>query len=435
MNAQNIYAKAKAAPDGFVIIVNKAQRINELNWEQLNGLYEDFYIDWEKLDGSIHDVIPVLPLLDKTDLQKLYLFLFDQKNDEAIGVLTQIAENEEAAFKRTADTVGAVSVIRKQSFDDFRIRFPELSEKIKTLNLRRYSLTVKDSGYSKNQSLVTEYEVEKEKDLLSDSRFEVMQTVKAIKNGKTLIYFTQIKSGLNLTFEYLIQPTRSSGKSGGISGIIVNTFFVLALTLFISLPLGVGAAVYLTQFARKKKLISVIRFGIETLAGIPSIIFGLFGSVLFVNFLGLGFGLLSGALTLSLMILPTIIRTSEEAILAVPHSLIESSVGLGATRIETIRFIILPAAVPGIITGMVLGMGRAMGETAALLFTMGSDYKLVTSLFSSARSLSTHIYLLFAEGIDINKSFASATVLILFILIFNFVSKKLIAKMRPAVYG
>jgi len=216
---------------------------------------------------------------------------------------------------------------------------------------------------------------------------------------------------------------------GGISTIILNTLYMLLLTLVMAAPLGVAAAVYLVEYARQGPLVRVLRLGTETLAGIPSIIFGLFGMLFFVNMLHFGFGLLSGCLTLTLMILPTIVRTSEEALKSVPKSLREGSLALGATKLKTIVRVVLPAAAPGITTGLILGIGRAVGETAALLFTMGSDYKAAKGLFSSARVLSAHVYLLFAEGISFDRAFSTATVLIAVVLAFNLLAKLLVRRM------
>jgi phosphate transport system permease protein len=235
--------------------------------------------------------------------------------------------------------------------------------------------------------------------------------------------------GWNLTWRYLVEAPRLSGKVGGISTIIANTFFMLLLTVLIAAPVGVGAAVYLVEYARQGVLMSLLRLGTETLAGIPSIIFGLFGMLFFVDILGFGFGLLSGSLTLTLMILPTIVRTSEEALKAVPGGLREGSLALGATKLQTIVRVVVPAAAGGILTGLILGIGRAVGETAALLFTMGSDYKLAKGLFSSARSLSAHVYLLFAEGISFDRAFSTATVLVVVVLAFNLAAKRLVGRM------
>ncbi len=247
--------------------------------------------------------------------------------------------------------------------------------------------------------------------------------------GIPTAWLTRRVSGWNLTPRFILEAPRLSGKTGGISSIILNTLFMVLLTMAMAAPIGVAAAVYLVEYARDGRVLALLRLGTETLAGIPSIIFGLFGFLFFVDVLGFGFGLLSGSLTLTLMILPTIVRSAEEALKAVPRSMREGSLALGATKLQTIGRVVVPAAMPGIATGVILAMGRAVGETAALIFTMGSDYQLADGLFSSARSLSTHVYLLFAEGVSFDKAFATATVLVVVVLGINLAAKRVISSM------
>jgi phosphate transport system permease protein len=234
----------------------------------------------------------------------------------------------------------------------------------------------------------------------------------------------------NLDFAYLIEEPKKFGKVGGVSTIIVNTLMMILLTVLLATPIGVGAAVYLTEYARAGRLVSVLRFFTETLAGIPSIIFGLFGYLVFVNFLGFKEGLLSGTLTITLMVLPTIIRTAEEALKAVPGSYREESFALGATMWQTVRGVVIPAALPGILTGVILAVGRAVGETAAVIFTMGNSPYMAQSLFSSARVLSVHLYLLAKEGVSFERAYATGTILIVIILIVNIIAVSLIGKMN-----
>ncbi|AEC01665.1 phosphate ABC transporter permease PstA [Parasphaerochaeta coccoides] len=223
----------------------------------------------------------------------------------------------------------------------------------------------------------------------------------------------------NLTFRYLVLPTQESGRFGGIGSIIINTFLMVFLTTLIAAPLGIAAAVYLVEYAKKGRLTSIIRSGIDVLASIPSIIFGLFGLLVFVQLLGWSFSLISGTLTVALMILPTIIRTSEEAIRSVEQRLREASIGMGATKMETIWRVVLPSALNGITTGIILAMGRAIGETAALLYTIGSSTAVATGLSSGSRVLALHIMLTINEGQSFDKAFASAFVLIVVVLIIN----------------
>lgn len=234
----------------------------------------------------------------------------------------------------------------------------------------------------------------------------------------------------NLGLPFLIERPRKAGKVGGISTIIYNTILMIILTLFCSAPIGVGAALYLTEYAKQGRFMRILRISTETLAGIPSIIFGLFGYIFFVSFLKLGIGLLSGVLTITIMILPTIIRTSEEAFKAVPMSYREGSLSLGASKWQTLTGVVIPAATPGILTGIILGIGRAVGETAALLFTLGSSYEPAGSLSASARVLSVHLYILVKEGISFERAFATGTVLIVIVLLVNLSTTKLIGRMN-----
>jgi phosphate transport system permease protein len=237
-----------------------------------------------------------------------------------------------------------------------------------------------------------------------------------------------IKSGWNISLDYLITNAQESGAFGGIFSIILNTLIMIILVLAISTPIGIGSAIYLSQYAKKNKVTTIIRAGIDLLSGVPSIIFGLFGMLIFVQLFGWGFSLISGCLTLSLMILPTIIRTSEESINTVNNQMIFASRGLGATKIETIFKIVLPAAKNGIVTGVILATGRALGETAALVFTIGSSTDVATSLTSSSRVLAQHIYLSIIEGQSIDRAFAAALQLIILELIINSIAKSMMNK-------
>jgi phosphate transport system permease protein len=234
----------------------------------------------------------------------------------------------------------------------------------------------------------------------------------------------------NLSLPFIIEPPKKAGKVGGISTIILNTVMMIALILLFSTPIGVGAALYLNEYARQGRALQILRYSTETLAAIPSIIFGIFGYILFVNILKMGIGLLSGTLTVTIMILPTIIRTSEEAFKTVPMSYREGSLALGATKWQTMTGVVVPAAAPGIITGIILGIGRAVGETAAILFTLGSSYGLARSLSDSARVLSLHLYILAREGISFERAFATGAILIFIVLIVNYTTTRLIGRMN-----
>ena len=214
---------------------------------------------------------------------------------------------------------------------------------------------------------------------------------------------------------------------------IFNTVFITFLTLLIAVPIGIFSAVYLVEYAKKgSKLVKVIRVTTETLAGIPSIVFGLFGFLAFVIALGWGYSMIAGVLTLVMMVLPTIIRTTEEALLAVPNSYREGSFGLGAGKIRTIFKIIVPTAIPGILSGVILAIGRIVGETAALIYTSGTVAETATSLTDSARTLSVHLYCLLSEGLFTNQAYATAVILLLLVVginaLSNFIAKKLAKK-------
>ncbi len=211
---------------------------------------------------------------------------------------------------------------------------------------------------------------------------------------------------------------------------LINTLLIALLSLLFAVPVGIGAAVYLTEYAKRgNKLVGAVRITAETLSGIPSIVYGLFGSLFFVKYLGFGLSLLSGALTLAIMILPLIMRTTEEALLAVPDSYREGSFGLGAGRLRTVFKIVLPSAVPGILSGVILGIGRIVGESAALIFTAGTVAEVAGSVFDSARTLSVHMYALSGEGLHIDQTYATAVVLLAVTIIINsfseFVARKL----------
>ncbi len=207
---------------------------------------------------------------------------------------------------------------------------------------------------------------------------------------------------------------------------LINTLLMILLALLVSLPLGIGAAIYLTEYTgRGNKLVSLIRITAETLSGIPSIVYGLFGMLFFMTALKLKLSLISGAMTLSIMVLPTILRTTEEALLAVPESYREGSFGLGAGRLRTVWKIVLPSALPGIFAGVILAMGRIVGESAALIYTAGTVAKVPDSLFSSTRTLAVHMYALSSEGLYIDQTYATAVVLLLIVVGINALSSRL----------
>lgn len=209
---------------------------------------------------------------------------------------------------------------------------------------------------------------------------------------------------------------------------LINTLLMTALTLLVAVPLGVFAAIYLVEYAKKgNKLVSVVRITAETLTGIPSIVYGLFGMLFFVGYCKWGFSLLSGSLTLAIMVLPVIMRTTEEALLAVPVSFREGSFGLGAGKLRTVFRIVLPSAVPGILSGVILATGRIVGETAALIYTAGTIAEVPNSIFDSTRTLSVHMYNLSKEGLHTDSAYATAVALLVIVIGINMLSN-LVAK-------
>lgn len=208
----------------------------------------------------------------------------------------------------------------------------------------------------------------------------------------------------------------------------INTIIMTVLALCVSGPIGISSAIYLVEYAKKgNKFVEIVRITSETLSGIPSIVYGLFGMLFFVGALGLGYSILSGALTLSIMILPLIMRTTEEALKTVPDSFREGSFGLGAGKLRTIIKIVLPTAMPGILSGIILSIGRIAGESAALIYTAGTVASLPKNIFSSGRTLSVHMYALSSEGLFMNEAHATAVVLVVLVAVINFLSS-LIAK-------
>lgn len=201
---------------------------------------------------------------------------------------------------------------------------------------------------------------------------------------------------------------------------LVDTILMVAVALSLAAPIGIGTAIYFVEYAKKgNKFVSIMDMTTDTLAGIPSVVYGLFGLLFFVIYLQMGYSLLAGACTVAIMILPMIIRTTEEALQAVPISYREGSYALGANKLRTVLVVVLPAAVPGILAGIILSIGRIMGETAALVYTAGTVAQLPEDLFSSGRSLAVHLYVLASEGLFMEQAFATAVVLVIITVIIN----------------
>jgi len=248
-----------------------------------------------------------------------------------------------------------------------------------------------------------------------------------------------LSNGLqHVDWNFITDNYTRTGEEHGIFPMIVATIYMVIASIAVAAPLGIMTAIYLTEYAKVgSKLVKVIRFCTESLAGIPSIIFGLFGMTFFVAILGLGFSILSGALTLSILILPVIIRTTEEALMAVPQTYREGSYGLGASKIYTIWRLILPSAMPGILTSVILSIGRVIGESAPVFLTAGMVARIPDSLLDSGRTLTVHLYKLTTELFTIeewNQAYGTATVLIVVVLLINTVTKLIARRFNTATY-
>lgn len=258
-----------------------------------------------------------------------------------------------------------------------------------------------------------------------------------------VIGYVIIQGGKALSWEFLTTPPRGglSGE-GGISTTLGTTVYLVALTLLIATPLGVGAAIYLIEYAGElgltspvmRVLISIANFAVETLAGIPSIIYGLFGYALFVSTLQFGWSLLSAALAGACLVLPTIIRTTEEALLTVPDDYRRGSLALGATKWQTLYKVVLPAAIPGIITGIILSVGRIISETAVFFVTLGGSHRLPSSIMDGGRTLALHLYYLAMDTNAFDNAMGTGAVLVILIILINLsinlISSKLTARIR-----
>ncbi len=239
-----------------------------------------------------------------------------------------------------------------------------------------------------------------------------------------IIFYIVIRGVPHLSFDMFSISYNTTNLS--LMPAMINTVIMTLLSLLIAVPIGICSAIYLVEYAKRgNKFVGIIRITSETLSGIPSIVYGLFGMLFFVTALGWRLSIMSGAATLSIMILPLIMRTTEEALRSVPDSYREGSFGLGAGRLRTVFTIVLPAAAPGILSGVILAIGRIVGESAALIFTAGSVPELPKSLFDSGRTLAVHLYNLSSEGLHVNEAFATAVVLLAIVVFINWGSRKL----------
>lgn len=248
-----------------------------------------------------------------------------------------------------------------------------------------------------------------------------------------------LSNGLQyVDWDFITDNYTTTGEEHGIFPMIMATVYMVVASIAVAAPLGIMTAIYLTEYAKVgSKFVKVIRFCTESLAGIPSIIFGLFGMTFFVTVMGFGFSILSGALTLSILILPVIIRTTEESLMAVPPAFREGSYGLGASKIYTIWRLILPSAMPGILTSVILSIGRVIGESAPVFLTAGMVARIPESIMDSGRTLTVHLYKLTTELFsqdDWNQAYGTATVLIVLVLLINMLTKLIASKFNKATH-
>ncbi len=253
-----------------------------------------------------------------------------------------------------------------------------------------------------------------------------------------ILYFIIVRGFGVLSFEFFTQVPKRSMTAGGIAPAIVGTFYLTLGAMIFAIPLGVACAIYLSEYSPKSIIINIIRISINNLAGVPSVVFGLFGLAVFVKYFGFGVSILSGSLTLGIMVLPGIISATQEALLAVPQSYREASLALGATLWETIRKVVLPSALPGILTGIILSIGRVAGETAPIMFTAATFYtrRYPNSIFSEVMALPYHIYALMTEGVhpEAQTKIAYGCALILLILVLSMSTLAIILRQRQRSY-
>ena len=248
-----------------------------------------------------------------------------------------------------------------------------------------------------------------------------------------IVGFIFIKGIGNMNFNFLFSNYSASG-DGGILPMIITTLYTVVVSIVVATPIGILAAIYLQEYAKKGKAVTAIRFATESLSGIPSIVYGLFGGIFFVVTLKMGYSIVAGSLTVAIIILPVIIRTTEEALKTVPQAYRESSLALGATKFQTLYKVVLPSAIPGILSGVILSVGRIIGESAAILLTGGTVAKMPGGIFDSARTLTVHSYLLTKESGDIATAASIGIVLIVIVLALNMLARFVAKKLNKANY-
>ncbi|MBE6051688.1 MAG: phosphate ABC transporter permease PstA [Clostridium sp.] len=248
-----------------------------------------------------------------------------------------------------------------------------------------------------------------------------------------ILSYIFIKGIKVLSFDFLLKDYSPLG-DGGVMPMVITTLYMVGLSILVSTPIAILAAIYLQEYAKQGKLVKTIRFATECLSGIPSIVYGLFGAVFFVEYLNMGYSIIAGALTVSIIILPVIIRTTEESLKSVPNAYKEGSLGLGATRLQTLYKVVVPSAVPGILAGTILAIGRVIGESAAILLTAGTVAKVPKSIFSSGRTLTVQAYLVTKEAGAINEACAVGIILIVIVFLLNTLARYISRKINKANY-
>jgi phosphate transport system permease protein len=261
----------------------------------------------------------------------------------------------------------------------------------------------------------------------------LLSTIFTIGMLVIIVGFIVVKGIGGINLKYLISDY-SAGGGGGILSMIVTTLYTVFLAIMVATPIGVLAAVYLQEYAKKGKIVNCIRFATESLAGIPSIVYGLFGGIFFVITLKMGYSILAGSLTVSIIILPVIIRTTEEALKTVPNGYREASLAMGATKFQTLYKVVIPSAAPGILSGIILSIGRVVGESAAILLTAGTVAQMPTGIFDSARTLTVQSYLVAKETGDIQAAASVGLVLIVIVLCLNSLAKFVVKKFSKESY-
>lgn len=238
-----------------------------------------------------------------------------------------------------------------------------------------------------------------------------------------------------INFDFIFADPIDSGKEGGIFPMIVSSIYITFIAVVIAIPIGIGSAIYMSEYAKNQKIIRIVRFGSEILASVPSIIFGLFGLAFFVIFLNLGWSILSGGLVLALMSIPTIFQVSESTLSSIPNSYKEGAYGLGATKWQLICEIIIPMALPGIITGVIIAITRAISEAAAVMYAVGASLSVPITLFDPGRPLPLHLYMLATEGISMSNAYGTAAVLVIIVLILTILTNYVVEKYQNKLSG